>query len=148
MILCNDIWNRSYIELRRWKRVRYDHRSYEWYLCNCVEKPKKFSAFTAQLVRALHRYREVTWSNPVEVLNFSGFYTQFHTEIAFLTAMTIAFLLMTFSVMSCYLSSSKRKTWKFQAWTGLKPWPRRCGRSALPAEQPGQRSAGHYVGLW
>jgi len=38
-------------------------------------------------------------------------------------------LLMIFLVMSCYLSSSKRKTWKFQAWTGLEPWPRRCGGS-------------------
>ena len=34
------------------------------------------SGFIAQLVRALHRYREVTGSNPVEVLTFSGFYTQ------------------------------------------------------------------------
>ena len=30
----------------------------------------------APLVRASHRYREVTGSNPVEVLTFSGFYTQ------------------------------------------------------------------------
>ena len=30
----------------------------------------------AQLVRASHRYREVTGSNPVEVLTFSGFHTQ------------------------------------------------------------------------
>ena len=30
----------------------------------------------AQLVRASHWYREVTGSNPVEVLNFSGFFTQ------------------------------------------------------------------------
>ena len=30
--------------------------------------------FIAQLVRASHRYCEVTGSNPVEVLNFSGFY--------------------------------------------------------------------------
>ena len=34
------------------------------------------SAFIAQLVRASHRHREVTGSNPVEVLNFSGFSTQ------------------------------------------------------------------------
>ena len=32
--------------------------------------------FIAQLVRASHRYREVTGSNHVEVLNFSGFSTQ------------------------------------------------------------------------
>ena len=34
------------------------------------------SGFIAQLVRASHRYHEVTRSNPVEVLNFSGFFTQ------------------------------------------------------------------------
>ena len=34
------------------------------------------SGFIAQLVRASHRYREVTGSNPVEVLTLSGFYTQ------------------------------------------------------------------------
>ena len=34
------------------------------------------SGFIAQLVRASHRYREVTGSNPVENLNFSGFLTQ------------------------------------------------------------------------
>ena len=32
--------------------------------------------FIAQLVRALHRNRGVTGSNPVEVLNFSGFCMQ------------------------------------------------------------------------
>ena len=32
------------------------------------------SGFIAQLVRASDRYREVTGSNPVEVLTFSGFY--------------------------------------------------------------------------
>ena len=34
--------------------------------------------FIAQLVRALHRYREVTGSNLVEVLNFFGLLTQLH----------------------------------------------------------------------
>ena len=32
------------------------------------------SGFIAQLVRASHWYREVTGTNPVEVLTFSGFY--------------------------------------------------------------------------
>ena len=35
-----------------------------------------FSGFIAQLARASHRNREVTGSNSVEVLNFSGFSTQ------------------------------------------------------------------------
>ena len=34
------------------------------------------SGFIAQLVRASHRYREVTGSNPVEALNFLGFHPQ------------------------------------------------------------------------
>ena len=34
------------------------------------------SGFKAQSVRASHRYREVMGSNPVEILNFSGFFTQ------------------------------------------------------------------------
>ena len=34
------------------------------------------SGFMAQLVRALHWYREITGSNHVEVLTFSGFHTQ------------------------------------------------------------------------
>ena len=39
-------------------------------------KPLKVSGFIAQLVRTSHRYREVTGLNPVEILTFSGFYTQ------------------------------------------------------------------------
>ena len=34
------------------------------------------SGFIPQLVRASHRFRKVTGSNPVEVLTFPGFYTQ------------------------------------------------------------------------
>ena len=34
------------------------------------------SGFIPQLVRALHQYHKVMVSNPVEVLNFSGFHTQ------------------------------------------------------------------------
>ena len=62
-------------------------------LARCVEKLEKFrtstgiepvtsrylpnvSGFIAQLVRASHRYREVTGSNAVEVPNFSGFSKQ------------------------------------------------------------------------
>ena len=37
---------------------------------------RKVSGYIAQLVRASYRYRKVTGSNPVEVLTFSGFYTQ------------------------------------------------------------------------
>ena len=39
------------------------------YIINSVDKTN-FSGIIAQLVRASHRYREVTGSNPVEVLNF------------------------------------------------------------------------------
>ena len=125
----------------------YDHRGYECNLFNCVEKPKKFSAFTAQLVRALHRYREVTVSRPIEVLNFLGFYTKLLTEIAFLTAMIIADFLMIFAVMSCYSSSRERpeRPEKFNAERDSNLDLGDAG--ALPVEQPGQLGAGHYVGL-
>ena len=66
--------------------MSYDHHRYERNLSNCVEKPEKVrtstgfepvtSGFIAQLVRASHRYREVTGSNPVAVLIFSGLYAQ------------------------------------------------------------------------
>ena len=75
-------------------QMKNDPRSYERNLCNCVKKPEKnsrehmgffhgppnVSGFIAQLVRASHRHREVTGSNPVDVLNFffSGFFTQLH----------------------------------------------------------------------
>ena len=38
--------------------------------------PLHTDGFIAQLVSASHRYCEVTGSNPVEVLTFSGFYTK------------------------------------------------------------------------
>ena len=44
-------------------------KTYKWPAPNAA-------GFIAQLVRAFHRYREVTGSNPVEVLTFSGFYIQ------------------------------------------------------------------------
>ena len=57
------------------------------------------SGFIAQLVRASHRYREVTGSYPVEVLTFSGNclncvhnFFQAIASIAFITAMIIAYL--------------------------------------------------------
>ena len=47
----------------------------------CVEKPEKFRPSTlfepGVWTRGSHRYREVTGSNPVKVLNFSGFSTHF-----------------------------------------------------------------------
>ena len=83
-LLWSDIWNVSYIELRIFKSaVQYMKyfiyhftsilhgliRTHKWPAANV-------SGFIAQLVRASHRYREVTGSNPVEVLTFSGFYKQ------------------------------------------------------------------------
>ena len=44
-------------------------RTYKWPAPNV-------SGFIAQLVRASHRYREITGSNPFEVLTFSGFCLQ------------------------------------------------------------------------
>ena len=44
-------------------------RTHKWLAPN-------ISGFIAQLVRASHWYREVTGSNPVEVLNFSGLFVR------------------------------------------------------------------------
>ena len=70
----SDIWNVSYIELRIWNQVSYD----DYYCDDLNSQMKTFQRqwFIAQLIRASHRYREVTGSNPVELLPFSGFYTQ------------------------------------------------------------------------
>ena len=60
----------------------YDHVSFHhWFIPHGYIRTHKWpspnvSDFKAQFVRASYRYREVTGSNPVEVLNFSGFSTQ------------------------------------------------------------------------
>ena len=59
------------------------------------------SGFIAQLVRTSHRYREVTGSKPVEVLTFSGIYTQ-KLKIAFITAMIKAYLISKSAVEKKY----------------------------------------------
>ena len=41
-----------------------------------TDSDKILSGCIGQSIRASHRYREVMGSNPVEVLTFSGFYTQ------------------------------------------------------------------------
>ena len=59
------------------KKWSYDPRSYELNFCNCVKKPENFRLSTGfEPVTSRYRYREITGSNPVEVLNFSGFFTQ------------------------------------------------------------------------
>ena len=50
------------------------------------------SGFIAKLLRASHLYREVTCSNPVEVLTFSGFYIRYCIN-AFITMRIIASLI-------------------------------------------------------
>ena len=63
LTLWSDIWNVSYIELRIWNRVSYEHHSNERNLSNAYRSLKK---------SGLQRGHG---SNPVEVLTFSGFYT-------------------------------------------------------------------------
>ena len=68
-------------ELRIWNQVKlWSSQLWAQYLQLRREAWKiqdfNVSGFIAQLVRASHRNREVTGSNPVEVLNFSGFSTQ------------------------------------------------------------------------
>ena len=52
-------------------------------------------------------------------------------------ALVLVLILMIFTVLLCYLSSNKRKVWKFQAWRGLEPWPLWCQYSAPPIELSG-----------
>ena len=59
----------SYISFHHWFIPHGNISTHKWPTPNV-------SGFIAQLVRASHRYREVTGSNPVEVLNFSCFSTQ------------------------------------------------------------------------
>ena len=54
-------------------QVSHDHRSFERNLSNCEQKPEKVRTSTG-FEPVTSRYRcEVTGSNPVEVLTFSGF---------------------------------------------------------------------------
>ena len=60
-----------------WKHFIYHFTSFLHGLIRTHKWPApNVSGFIAQLVRASHRYREVTGSNPVEVLTFSGFCSQ------------------------------------------------------------------------
>ena len=59
--LWSDIWNVSYIELRIWNQVSYDHRSYERNLSNCV-----FLVFTHVMKRPCWCTKQ--WQNVAQVL--------------------------------------------------------------------------------
>ena len=66
----NGVWTRDLaIPVRHSNQLSYeatDVGSWSFVLVNCI------CGFIAQLVRASHRNREVTGSNPVEVLNFQA----------------------------------------------------------------------------
>ena len=78
----NGVWTRDLaIPMRRSNQLSYEATDVgSWsFVGSNVDSfltAPNVSGFIAQLVRASHRYREVTGSNPVEVLNFSGFFTQ------------------------------------------------------------------------
>ena len=74
--------NNIEISFHRWFIHHGNIRTHKWPAPNV-------SDFIVHLVRASHRYREVTGSNPVEVVYFSGFFMQF-AKIAFITARMIA----------------------------------------------------------
>ena len=87
----NGIWNESYMncgyEIKWSYDLRIPHgtiRTHKWPAPNV-------SGFIAQLVRVSHRNCEVTGSNPVEVLKFSGFsncrdhsFTWFHIRSSYM----------------------------------------------------------------
>ena len=71
------------MELQMWNQVSYDPHTYESNLIIAYIgdwKSQDFngvcqvSGFMAQLIRASHGYRDVTGSNPIEVLTFLDFY--------------------------------------------------------------------------
>ena len=65
----SQLWTQVHVSFHRWFIPYGNIGTHKWPAPNV-------SGFIAQLVRASHRYREVTGSNPIEVLNFSGFFTQ------------------------------------------------------------------------
>ena len=72
-----DVGNWSFVSSNEPVKNRCEVIYEMFHILNCgFEIKSQLSGFIAQLVRVSHRYREVTGSNPVEVLTFSGFYTQ------------------------------------------------------------------------
>ena len=68
------------------------------------------SGFIAQLLRASQLYREVTGTNPVEVLTFSGFYIR-HCIIAFMTTRIIR------SLLNSFICHVKKLTFEFDIYS-------------------------------
>ena len=99
------------------------------------------SGFIAQLVRASHRYREVTGSNPLEALKFSGFYrcTQLHNWVAFITARIITYL----------ISHPQFNIWNFsyikRVWFIGVRW---CIKTIWSMSRPTMRSPEEFADFW
>ena len=73
----NGVWTCDLaIPVRRSNQLSWLERRHWQWLHSSVVLSVTDSGFIAQLVRASHRYREITGSSPVEVLTFSGFCTQ------------------------------------------------------------------------
>ena len=109
----NDIWlhihhiyDPFHISFHHWFVPHGNIRTYKWPAPNV-------SDFIAPLVRASHRYREVTGSNPVEVLNFFRLLCTI-AKIAFITNRIIASLDFISAVHMWFISyiiSSLNKYW-------------------------------------
>ena len=86
LLLFHSVWGRTAIVTVPWSDIPvYIYETFHIYhftsIPHVLIRTHKWpapnvSGFIAQLVRASHRYRKVTGSNPVEVLTLSGFYTQ------------------------------------------------------------------------
>ena len=72
----SDNWNNDFFLAPFRAPALPKSRNWEYYVTELFYKwpSPNVSGFITQLVRASHRYREVTGSNPVEVLTFSGLY--------------------------------------------------------------------------
>lgn len=84
-----------------------------------IEAVFTICGFVARLVKASHQHCEITGSNPMQVLNFSGFFSQF-AKIAFITAKVMA--LLEYIIMSPEVYNSVKR--------------QKCGRVIYPMHSP------------
>ena len=68
----SDIWNVSYIELRIWNQVTYDHRRYERNLSNCAWKSQDFTGvWTRDLAIPVRRSNQLSYELSYEAMNWA-----------------------------------------------------------------------------
>ena len=143
-MIVNDIWNKSYMncgnEMKKWSSQWTQFMQCIW--AHNWPAPN-VSGFIVHLVEHRTGNREVTGSNPVEVLNFfSGFFTQLHK----LRSLRRSFLHFHFiSVVHIWFISYMINTHFFHGniWTHNWPAPNVSGFIAQLVEDRTGKSQGH-----